>query len=172
MGQPILRRFQAAGTAVFLLLALLQTAAAAQSPPSGSYQRSCNGAFMSGSVLIARCRDNGGRMVSTQLDIRGCRQDIANINGNLTCQGQGSGAIKVFAGVGWQGPSRTIQSAIGDLAAIGFGNSIQSIAIPAGTWEFCTGTYFGGRCVKLNHGIANLRDFGLAFQIMSIRPVY
>ena len=136
-----------------------------------SYQLSCNGASMMGPVLIARCRDMSGRMVSTQLNIQGCRQDIANINGNLTCQGQGNRGITVFDKAGWQGQSRMIQSAIPDLSTIGFGNSIQSIAITTGTWEFCTGAYFTGRCARLNQGVSDLKPMGWAFQIMSIRPV-
>jgi hypothetical protein len=139
--------------------------------PSGSYQLSCNNAYMLGSVLIAQCRDMSGRMVSTQLNIQGCRQDIANINGSLTCQGQGNRGITVYAKAGWQGESRTIQSAMSDLSTIGFGNSIQSIAISAGTWEFCTGAYFTGRCARLNQGVSDLKPMGWAFQIMSIRPV-
>ena len=136
-----------------------------------SYQLSCNGASMMGPVLIARCRDMSGRMVSTQLNIQNCRQDIANINGNLTCQGQGNRGITVFDKAGWQGQSRMIQSAIPDLSTIGFGNSIQSIAITTGTWEFCTGAYFTGRCARLSQGVSDLKPVGWAFQIMSIRPV-
>ena len=139
--------------------------------PNGSYQQSCNGAYMSGFTLFARCRNNYGQMMSTQLNIQNCRQDIANINGQLVCQGQGGRGITVFAGVGWQGASRQIQGAVADLSTIGFGNSIQSVAISNSTWEFCTAPYFGGQCVRLNHGVANLRDFNLAFKIMSIRPV-
>ena len=139
--------------------------------PSGSYQLSCSGATMMGPVLVARCRDMSGRMVQTQLNIQNCRQDIANINGNLTCQGQGNRGITVFDKAGWQGQSRMIQSAIPDLSTIGFGNSIQSIAITTGTWEFCTGAYFTGRCARLNQGVSDLKPMGWAFQIMSIRPV-
>ena len=139
--------------------------------PSGSYQLSCNGASMMGPVLIARCRDMSGRMVSTQLNIQNCRQDIANINGQLICQGQGNRGITVYAQAGWQGQSRMIQSATPDLSSIGFGNSIQSIAITSGTWEFCTGTYFTGRCARLNQGVSDLKPLGWAYQIMSIRPV-
>ena len=139
--------------------------------PSGSYQLSCNGAYMMGPVLLARCRDISGRMVSTQLNVQNCRQDIANINGNLTCQGQGNLGITVYAKAGWQGQSRKIQSAISDLSTIGFGNMIQSIQVSAGTWKFCTGTYFTGRCARLNQGVSDLKPMGWAFQIMSIRPV-
>ena len=139
--------------------------------PSGSYQLSCNNAYMLGSVLIAQCRDMSGRMVSTQLNIQNCRQDIANINGQLTCQGEGNRGITVYAQAGWQGQNRMIQSAIPDLSSIGFGNTIQSIQVSAGTWEFCTGTYFTGRCARLNQGVSDLKPLGWAYQIMSIRPV-
>ncbi|HEY2113148.1 MAG TPA: CVNH domain-containing protein, partial [Dongiaceae bacterium] len=139
--------------------------------PAGSYQQSCNGAYMTGPILRAKCRDQSGRMVQAELNVLGCRQDIANMNGYLTCQGPGYGSIIVFAGIGWQGQSRTIQYAIPDLQAIGFNNMIQSIAIAQGTWEFCTAPYFSGRCERLNHGVANLNKMGLGSQISSIRPL-
>lgn len=141
-------------------------------PPSGTYQQSCNGAFMNGTILVARCRDMNGQMVSTQLNVQGCGQDIANINGNLSCGRQNLTPIKIFAGPGWQGASRTIQSAVSDLRTIGFGNMAQSIAISQGTWEFCTGPNFGGRCQRFNHGVANLNQIGFGSQIVSIRPVF
>jgi hypothetical protein len=144
---------------------------AANQIPAGSYQQSCNGAYMTGPVLRAKCRDQSGRMVQAELNVLGCRQDIANMNGYLTCQGNGYGSIIVFAGIGWQGQSRTIQYAIPNLQALGFSNVIQSIAIAQGTWEFCTAPYFSGRCEKLNHGVGNLNKMGMANQISSIRPL-
>ncbi len=52
----------------------------------GSYQQSCNGAYMRGSTLTATCPDQNGRYKRTTLNTSSCRgRDIANRNGQLTC---------------------------------------------------------------------------------------
>ncbi|HZT20799.1 MAG TPA: CVNH domain-containing protein [Dongiaceae bacterium] len=143
----------------------------ANRPPAGSYQQSCGNAYMSGPILNASCRDSSGRYRQTALNVLGCRDDIANINGNLACRGRGWGPITIYAGTNWQGASRAIQYATPDLAAIGFNNSARSVAIAQGNWEFCTAPYYGGRCVRLDRGSADLARIGMANQISSIRPV-
>jgi Beta/Gamma crystallin/CVNH domain len=62
-----------------------------QAVPDGSYLNSCRNArveqFYQGQkeLLVARCRDNNDRYVSTQLEYRECRGDIYNRNGQLNC---------------------------------------------------------------------------------------
>jgi len=55
--------------------------------PGGSWQRSCTDARMNGDTLFATCRTRNGQMMRTQINIRGCRGDLANLNGWLTCGG-------------------------------------------------------------------------------------
>lgn len=55
--------------------------------PSGSYQQSCNNVRMHGSTLSASCTAANGNRVYSTLNVNDCRGDIANNNGNLTCNG-------------------------------------------------------------------------------------
>lgn len=54
--------------------------------PSGSYQQSCRDIAQRGPALEAVCRRINGSDVGTRLeDFRSCVDDIANIDGSLTC---------------------------------------------------------------------------------------
>lgn len=56
------------------------------SPMPGSYNQSCNSAYMRGNTLYATCADNNGRYKRTELNISSCRgRDIANYGGKLSC---------------------------------------------------------------------------------------
>ena len=86
----------AALCATLLFFALTLGSAHAQSYgygplPSGSYQQSCTNVWMNGSTLTASCSNNSGQLVRSSLDVNGCRGDIANINGQLRCNGYNSG---------------------------------------------------------------------------------
>jgi CVNH domain len=54
-------------------------------PPSGSYSRTCSGAEMLGSVLVAECKDQNGEKIKTRLYVRDCVGDITNEFGELRC---------------------------------------------------------------------------------------
>jgi hypothetical protein len=56
--------------------------------PGGSYQQSCTNASMRGGTLSADCRNNGGALVGSSLNVSRCgsNSDIANVNGQLRCQ--------------------------------------------------------------------------------------
>jgi CVNH domain len=52
----------------------------------GSYQQSCNSAYMRGNTLTATCPDANGRYKRSELNTASCRgRDIANRDGRLTC---------------------------------------------------------------------------------------
>jgi hypothetical protein len=51
----------------------------------GSYKSSCRGSAMDNTVLRSSCKEINGPYVASQLDVTGCRGDIANVNGALTC---------------------------------------------------------------------------------------
>src|SRR6266550_8561630 len=58
----------------------------AQSPPQGSYLRSCMDARVEDRTLTAVCRVADGREQKTTLtDVNRCVGDIGNDNGTLTC---------------------------------------------------------------------------------------
>jgi hypothetical protein len=66
--------------------------AAAQSVPNGSYQQSCTNIRIRGDQLIARCNLPRGGTARSSITLDSCRRgDIANVNGQLTCNGNGNG---------------------------------------------------------------------------------
>jgi hypothetical protein len=77
----------------FALLLIFAETASAQyyDVPDGSYLNSCRNARLAGiifndeRVLVAECRNESGRYVSSQLDYRNCYGDIFNRNGRLEC---------------------------------------------------------------------------------------
>ncbi|MBV8689673.1 MAG: CVNH domain-containing protein [Candidatus Eremiobacteraeota bacterium] len=63
----------------------------AQYVPGGSYQQSCSNIRVRGNRLTASCTDSSGNSVRTSLNINRCNgSDIANVNGQLTCQTNGN----------------------------------------------------------------------------------
>ena len=54
--------------------------------PQGSYQQSCSNEHMRGDRLVAYCTNGYGQRVRSTLDVNGCRGDIANLNGRLSCR--------------------------------------------------------------------------------------
>lgn len=54
--------------------------------PRGSYAQSCSSAYVNQGRLYADCRDTRGQLRSTSIRLDRCmRDDIANMNGLLTC---------------------------------------------------------------------------------------
>lgn len=73
------------------LVATALSPVSAQSVPSGSYQQSCTNVRVRGDQLIARCNAPQGGTVRTSIALDSCRGDIANVNGQLTCNSNGYG---------------------------------------------------------------------------------
>jgi hypothetical protein len=74
------------------LAAMTLGTASAQAIPSGSYQQSCTNVRVRGDVLTARCNAPQGGTVRSSIGIDSCRRgDIANMNGQLTCNRNGYG---------------------------------------------------------------------------------
>ncbi len=76
----------AAGSLAFTVVA----PASAQAIPGGSYQQSCSNIRARGDRLTASCTASNGQLVRSSISL-GCRGDIANSNGQLTCNGGGYG---------------------------------------------------------------------------------
>jgi hypothetical protein len=71
-----------------LVVGTIVPACAAPLPP-GSYQQSCTDIRIRGDRLTARCTPPNGSARRSSIDIDSCREgDIANVNGNLTCNFQ------------------------------------------------------------------------------------
>ena len=74
------------------LAAMALGTASAQAIPSGSYQQSCTNIRVRGDVLRASCNAPRGGTVRTSILLDSCRRgDIANMNGQLTCNRNGYG---------------------------------------------------------------------------------
>jgi CVNH domain-containing protein len=79
-------------TATFALAAMAIGTASAQNIPPGSYQQSCTNIRVRGDVLTARCNAPQGGTVRSSIALDNCRRgDIANTNGQLTCNTNGYG---------------------------------------------------------------------------------
>lgn len=76
------------GCAVLALAVLAGTTAFAQTPPPGSFQKTCSGASVTGTTLKASCKTFQGASIPASLDYAsGCVGDIGNVNGVLVCTG-------------------------------------------------------------------------------------
>lgn len=47
----------------------------------------------------------------------------------------------------------------------------QSVTIGSGTWEFCDGWNFTGRCITLDRSTPNLATVGMSRRVASVRPL-
>ncbi|TDM04976.1 MAG: hypothetical protein C4K60_21375 [Ideonella sp. MAG2] len=81
-----------------------------------------------------------------------------------------SGSLAAYEHIDGGGRSITVTSAVTDLARQGFNDSISSLDIRQGTWQFCSDAEFGGRCITLGPGRHNV-DAVMNDQISSMRPV-
>jgi hypothetical protein len=68
---------------------LMSSAASAQ--VYGSFAATCTRIQQRGPYVQALCEDRRGNLVPTRIDARSCRGGIANINGNLACEGSRRG---------------------------------------------------------------------------------
>jgi hypothetical protein len=59
--------------------------------PGGSYRETCRDVSVRGSTLYAKCKDTTNQWRDTELrDYQRCRGEIQNLNGNLSCTGEGN----------------------------------------------------------------------------------
>jgi hypothetical protein len=89
-----------ASTVVFAaaFAGILSMGAPAQAQPNGSYLQTCRNVRVLGEggvapLLTAQCQTSRGTWTQSNLFYRRCRGDIFNENGNLRCEGGGSGDI-------------------------------------------------------------------------------
>lgn len=60
--------------------------------PGGTYRETCRDIGVRGSTLYANCKDANNQWHETRLDnYQRCRGQIQNLNGRLSCTGQGGG---------------------------------------------------------------------------------
>lgn len=54
-------------------------------PPAGSYEKTCRKVTFDGTTLRATCITQDEHIAPALLDVTGCRDDIRNMDGELTC---------------------------------------------------------------------------------------
>lgn len=101
--------------ALLSVAGLAQPASAQQNMPGGGWQDTCQNAHMNGSVLRAQCRRMDDSWMRSSIDLSQCRSGlVANVNGQLACEGRGnnygsndynnnnnSNSYERFPGGGW-----------------------------------------------------------------------
>lgn len=60
---------------------------ARHAPPPGTWRKTCRDWRRRGDTLRAECRNRYGDWVRTSLNLRECRGEVGNDNGNLVCAG-------------------------------------------------------------------------------------
>jgi hypothetical protein len=126
--------------------------ASAQVVPSGSYQQSCTNIHVRGDQLIARCNAPQGGTVRSTFTLGTCRNgDIANMNGQLTCNRNGNGRYR-GNGYGYGNGNGN-----GNGNGYGYGNGNGNYAgIPGGSYQqSCTNARVNGVMLSANCPSAN-----------------
>ncbi len=99
--------------------------------------------------------------------------DRDNRGGGFSDRGQGrdgGGAVVLYADVGFRGPSRESGDSR-DFRSLDFNDTVSSIRIRSGTWQFCEDADFRGRCITADRDIPDLVPSGMNDKISSMRRV-
>jgi hypothetical protein len=130
------------------LAALAFGTASAQYVPPGSYQQSCTNIHVRGNMLIANCNAPRGGTVRSSIAVDGCRRgDIANMNGQLTCNRNGYGQRTRGNGQGY-GNNGYGNNGYGNN---GYGNNGYGRGLPPGSYQnSCTNATMNGGVLSAN----------------------
>jgi hypothetical protein len=172
-----------------------------EQPPPGNYFQTCRNVSTYGrgpdATMSAECRDRDGRWRQSTIRFAGCDR-IDNRDGTLNClpsrdyQGpppsppgpgygpppgqeygspRGRPALTLFDRPGFGGRPFFTEREITNLPRE-FNDRAMSLKIDGRRpWMVCTDSDFRGRCQVFDHDVPDLRQFGLAGQISSMRPV-
>ncbi len=80
--------------------------------------------------------------------------------------------IALFSGPNFTGEVREAFDIFASMHDLAFNDRARSVAVLAGQWELCEHRDFTGRCMFIREDVADLRWYGLAGRISSIRPVF
>ncbi|HEX3364862.1 beta/gamma crystallin-related protein [Phenylobacterium sp.] len=181
----------AAAAAACLAAGATQAQPRGAQPPPGNYFQTCRNVSTSGfgrdATMTAECRDRDGRWRSTSLRFDGCNR-IENREGVLSClpapgyappgpgpgpggPGAGRPTLTLFNGPNFGGRPFTTQSEITNLPRQDNDRAMSLRIDGRQPWQVCTDSNFRGRCQVFDHDVPDLRQFGLAGQISSMRPV-
>lgn len=89
---------------------------------------------------------------------------------SLAHAGAAAGEVTLFTETRFAGGDVTFNSAVPDLARIGFNDRASSVVVRSGRWELCEHANFGGECFVLERGdYAQMR--GMNDRISSLREI-
>lgn len=186
-------------TAAMALLAAVQAPAQprdsrlGQAPP-GDYFQTCRNISSYGvgpdATMTAECPDRSGRWRQTSIRYASCAR-VDNDNGALAClqangpppppfgpppgdmggDRQGRATITLFARPNFGGQPFFADHAVTNLPRE-FNDRAMSLRIDGRrAWMVCVNSDFQGRCEVFDHDVPDLRQYGMAGQISSMRPV-
>jgi hypothetical protein len=182
----------AAAAAVTLAASAADAQPRGAPPPPGNYFQTCRNVstigFGPNATMTAECRDQYGRWRSTSVRFAGCDR-IENRNGALSClptpgyppPGQGPGypgggpghgrpAITLFSAPDFGGQAFRTSGEITNLPKQ-YNDRAVSLRIEGRVpWQVCTDSDFRGRCQVFDRDVRDLRQFGMAGQVSSMRP--
>ena len=125
--------------------------ASAQYAPTGSYQQSCTNIRVRGDVLRASCNGPRSGTVRSSISIASCRRgDIANMNGQLTCNNNGNNGYGRgnYGRGGYGNNGNNGNNGYGNNGNSGYGNNG---ALPPGSYQSsCSNTYVRGAVLTAN----------------------
>ncbi len=155
--------------------------------------------FGPNAVMTAECRDRDGGWRQTSIRFAGCDR-IDNRNGQLSClpaqgypppgpppgppqgpppgppyddggRGHGRSSITLFSGPDFSGQPFFAEQEFTNLPKE-YNDRALSLRIDGRrAWMVCTDSDFRGRCQVFDHDVRDLRQFGLAGKISSMRPI-
>ena len=150
----------------------------ADNVPGGSYLHSCrNIVIQEGTqpLLLADCPNRQGQWQSTGLRYRTCPGDITNLNGRLSCAGNGSnrygGRLRLYNEFSLRGAYIDIGREVTNMpkARNDRGRSLKVTG--GGLWQVCSDSDFKGHCETVSGTVPDLRSIGLADTISSVRQI-
>lgn len=172
----------------------------ANPPPGDYFQSCRNvstAGYGPGATMTAECRDERGRWRTSSLQFAGCDR-IENRDGQLMCLRAGNGGgpggpgggggypgrppygggggygrgsqLTLFSGQQFSGEAFPTRTEITNLPKR-YNDRAVSLRIEGrGAWQVCSDSDFKGRCQVFDRDVDDLRPFGLAYGISSMRP--
>jgi hypothetical protein len=82
-----------------------------------------------------------------------------------------NGGVILYQDTDFGGDSRTASDTVADFRSLRFNDTVSSIRIPSGTWQFCSDANFQGRCLTFDKDVPSLVPMDFNDTISSMRRV-
>lgn len=134
---------------------------------SGSWEFCEDANYRGRCVTLSRDDRN---LAGSSLDDRfSSARPVADRNGNDRAADRGGPAVILYADVDFAGESRPVSADIADFRSIRFNDTISSIRVYSGTWQFCEDADFRGRCITAQRDMPTMVPSGFNDRISSMR---